>query len=209
MLSSPLIEAKIKKRGLQPDPVRGRAEGPSPPRAPRHRGAARGPHSPPTVPPEPLRPPPCPSERGTSGKGEEAPPQPRVPRLVRGSGRWGGGNPARNPPRQEPLGLSSRRGAPPPGERKGGDPRYLLVRHPGGLVQAEGAAGGAVLGHHAQPAGRAHQLLGVAGLAARHLPPSSSATATRSPPPTAGLAVPLTNHRQDPPERAGRDANRK
>lgn len=48
--------------------------------------------------------------------------------------------------------------------------RALLVGHPGRLVQAEGAAGGAVLGHHAQPAEGAHQLLGVASLAARHLP---------------------------------------
>lgn len=50
--------------------------------------------------------------------------------------------------------------------------RALLVGHPGRLVQAEGAAGGAVLGHHAQPAEGAHQLLGVASLAARHLPPT-------------------------------------
>lgn len=45
---------------------------------------------------------------------------------------------------------------------EGGTATYLLVGYPLRLLQAKRAAEGAVLGHHAQAAGGAHQLLGVA-----------------------------------------------
>lgn len=52
---------------------------------------------------------------------------------------------------------------------------YLLIRDPLRLLQAEGAAKGAVLGHHTQAARGAHQLLGVA--ARGHLGGHDAATA--------------------------------
>lgn len=76
-----------------------------------------------------------------------------------------------------------------PGERPGSRgwraaATYLLVRDPRRLLQAEGAAVGAVLRHHAQAAGRAHQLLGVA--ARGHLGGHDAAGAlARCPPPAA------------------------
>lgn len=111
-------------------------------------------------------------------KGEEAPSQPLgpVPATAGAAAPWGGEDPPRgNRPPRGAAGAGGGGEPPvPPLRMKWRRPRpyrYLLVRHPGRLVQAEGAAGRAVLGHHAQPAGRAHQLLGVAGLAARHLLP--------------------------------------
>lgn len=71
---------------------------------------------------------------------------------------------------------------------------YLLVRDPLRLLQAERAAEGAVLRHHAQAAGGAHQLLGIAARGhlgghdaapqlARRPPPATRPSPPRSPAP--------------------------
>ena len=103
-----------------------------------------------------------------------------------------------------------------PGRGRGAGSRravatYLLIRDPLRLLQAEGAAKGAVLGHHAQAAGGAHQLLGVA--ARGHLGGHDAATAfargpgprpVRSPAPPAWMTTAASNRHARPGERANR-----
>lgn len=104
------------------------------------------------------------------------------------------GTRTRDPARGRGCGGSRARVRGVPGEGAGGPGRgrgrgagsrrtaatYLLVRDPLRLLQAEGAAEGAVLGYHAQAAGGAHQLLGVA--ARGHLGGHDAATALASRP---------------------------
>lgn len=89
---------------------------------------------------------------------------------------------------------------------------YLLVRDPLRLLQAEGAAKGAVLGHHAQAARGAHQLLGVAtrGHLGRH--DAASALASRPDPSPAKSPAPpawMTGAASNRHARLGARANRR
>lgn len=95
---------------------------------------------------------------------------------------------------------------------------YLLVRDPLRLLQAERAAEGAVLRHHAQAAGGAHQLLGIAARGhlgghdaapqlARRPPPATRPSPPRAPPrpaPPARLTAPAPNRHALPGAQANR-----
>lgn len=106
----------------------------------------------------------------------------------RSAGAGGAGSRGRGAPRGPGESARTPGG---PGERPGSRgwraaATYLLVRDPRRLLQAEGAAVGAVLRHHAQAAGRAHQLLGVAARGHLGGHNAGGALARRSPPAARG-----------------------